>query len=128
MTRIPVLVYDGECGFCTRSVRLVDRLPVRVRVTPWQEADLAALGTTREQAEREVVWVGADGTVSGGAAAVADLLSSARFPFWVVGRVLALPVVRSVAAVAYRLVAANRHRLPGSTPACQLPPQQRPGA
>ncbi len=128
MSTTPVLIYDGDCGFCTRSVRLVERIPVRVRITPWQTTDLAALGTTRARAEREVVWVGTDGRVSGGAAAVADLLRSARFPFSLAGRVLALPVVRTLAALVYRAVAANRSRLPGTTPACQLPPDQRPGA
>lgn len=124
---MPVLIYDGDCGFCTRSVRLVERLPVSVRITPWQTTDLAALGTTRARAEREVVWVGTDGRISGGAAAVADLLRSARFPFSLVGRALGLPVVRTLAALVYRVVAANRSRLPGMTPACQLPPDRRPG-
>lgn len=123
-----LLVYDGDCGFCTRSVRLAGRLPVRVAVTPvpWQAADLAPLGITAQRAQREVVFVAPSGRVSGGAAAVAALLRHCRGPWRLAGDVVALPLVRAAAAGVYRIVAANRHRLPGATPACQLPRDQWP--
>ena len=125
---LPTLIYDGDCGFCTRSVRLVEHLPVRVRVVPWQEADLAALRTTEDRARHEVVWVPVRGRVRGGAAAVAQLLQHCRAPWPVLGRLMDLPLLRGLAELAYRGVANNRHRLPGATPACQLPADQRPGA
>ena len=124
---LPTLIYDGDCGFCTRSVRWVERLPVRVRVVPWQEADLAALRTTEDRARHEVVWVPPCGRVRGGAAAVAALLEHCRRPWPVLGRAMDAPLLRSAAEFAYRRVANNRHRLPGATPACQLPAEQRPG-
>lgn len=123
----PTLVYDGDCGFCTRSVRLVERLPVSARLVPWQEADLAALRTTEERARHEVLWVAGSGRVFGGAAAVAELLKQCRFPWWPLGVLLSAPVLRRLAEIGYRVIARNRHRLPGATPACQLPPDQRPG-
>ena len=125
---LPVLVYDGDCGFCTRSVRVVERLPVRARLVPWQEEDLAALGTTEARAREEVLLVTADRRVHGGAAAVAELLRHARGPWRAAGSIMAAPVVRTLAAWVYRWVAANRYRLPGAIPACQLPAHQRPGA
>ena len=128
MTERPLLIYDGDCGFCTRSVRVATRLPVRMRVRPWQEVDLAALGISAERARREVLWVAAHGQVSGGAAAVADLLRSCRAPWPLLGRLLSAPLVRGLAERAYRWVADNRYRLPGATPACQLPPEERPRA
>lgn len=128
MREVPVLVYDGDCGFCTRSVRWVERLPVRATVVPWQEADLAELRTTEARARHEVLWIARTGRVFGGAAAVAELLKECRFPLSVLGWVLSAPVVRTIADLAYRWVAANRSRLPGETPACQLPPERRPGA
>ncbi|MFR9731086.1 thiol-disulfide oxidoreductase DCC family protein [Saccharopolyspora sp. MS10] len=124
----PVLIYDGDCGFCTRSVRIAARLPLRARIAPWQEADLAALRTTEQRARHEVLWVDERGAVSGGAAAVAALLRHCGFPWSVPGFLLSLPVLRAVAALVYRAIAANRHRLPGATPACALPPERRPGA
>ncbi len=128
MSPTPVLIYDGDCGFCTRSVRLVERLPVEVRIVAWQDADLTALGTTEVRAQHEVLWVGVDGRVSGGAEAVAALLKHARFPWPLPGWIMSAPLVSTVADRVYRWVADNRYRMPGATPACQLPPEQRPGA
>jgi hypothetical protein len=34
---------------------------------------------------------------------------------------MALPGIRQLAGVVYRLVAKYRHKLPGGTPACKLP-------
>jgi predicted DCC family thiol-disulfide oxidoreductase YuxK len=127
MTERPLLIYDGDCGFCTRSARVAARLPVRMRVRPWQEVDLASLGTDEQRARHEVLWVSTSGRVSGGAAAVADLLKCCRAPWSLLGRVMSAPLVRGLAERVYRWVADNRYRLPGATPACELPPEQRPG-
>jgi predicted DCC family thiol-disulfide oxidoreductase YuxK len=37
----------------------------------------------------------------------------------IAGRILLLPGISWMAAHTYRLIATNRHRLPGGTPACQ---------
>nr|WP_017973371.1 DUF393 domain-containing protein [Actinopolyspora halophila] len=128
MSESCVLVYDGDCGFCTRSVRVAERLPVRTRVVPWQEADLDGLGVSEQRARREVLFVEhPGGRVHGGAGAVAALLRNCAGPWRFVGGFLAAPGVRACADAVYRAVARNRHRLPGETPACRLPPEQRPG-
>jgi len=124
----PVLVYDGDCGFCTKSARVAGRLPSRCDIVAWQHADLDALGTTQERAEYELLWVTPDGTVYGGADAVAMLLRDSGGAFALLGTALRLPGVRSVAHRLYRVIADNRYRLPGGTPACALPADQRPGA
>lgn len=120
MARRPVLLYDGDCAFCTTCAQLVER---RVRpdaaVTPWQFADLPGLGVTAEQATDAVQWIAADGSVRSGHEAVAAMLLTAGPVFGTAGRFLLLPGVTRVAARAYALVASNRHRLPGSTPACR---------
>jgi predicted DCC family thiol-disulfide oxidoreductase YuxK len=124
-----LLLYDGDCAFCTSTVQLIER---RVRppaeLVPWQFADLPSLGTTRTRVEREVVWIGRDGRVDGGAQAVASLLLEAGRGWAVVGTLLRLPLIRWLARLAYVVVSRNRHRLPGGTPACGLPPAQRPAA
>lgn len=125
---LPVLIYDGDCGFCTGSARLIERLPVRVRLTPWQEEDLTALGTTEERAQHEVLWVDETRRVSGGGMAIAELLKHCRNPWRLAGSALAAPGVRTVVDWVYRRVSENRHHLAFSTPACQLPENQRPGA
>ncbi|WP_020577732.1 polyprenol phosphomannose-dependent alpha 1,6 mannosyltransferase MptB [Actinopolymorpha alba] len=125
----PVLLYDGDCAFCTRSVRLIERwIRPSAALEPWQFADLDALGTTRARAEYEVLWVRRDRRVDGGAQAVARLLIHAGGGWALLGWSLRVPPIRWLAHLVYRLVANNRDRLPGGTPACALPADQRPGA
>jgi predicted DCC family thiol-disulfide oxidoreductase YuxK len=87
----------------------------------WQHADLAAFGLTAEEAAARVRYVGRDGTVSSGGAAVAAVLAEAGGAWRVVAWLLRAPGVRALTEVVYRLVARYRYRLPGGTPACRLP-------
>ena len=130
-----MFLYDGDCAFCTSCAHVIERrVPTRAEVVPWQHADLDALGVTRDAAEAAVLWIsaGAPGAapagsarrVDAGADAVARLLEDAGSWWRAVGWVLGHPPVLWLARPVYRLVARNRHRLPGGTPACQLP---RPG-
>ena len=116
----PVLVFDGDCAFCTSSARALGRIGPRAAVVPWQEADLEALGITAEQAIEAVQWVAADGAVLSGHRAIAATLATAGRGWRLIGRILTLPVISPLAAVVYRWVADNRHRLPGGTPACAV--------
>jgi predicted DCC family thiol-disulfide oxidoreductase YuxK len=118
----PVLLYDGDCAFCTSCARLIER---RVRpaaaVEPWQFADLEALGVSAEQATAAVQWIDAAGVRSGHEAIAATLRAGG--PLWhPLGHLLVLPGISALAARAYELVAANRYRLPGGTPACRVDP------
>ncbi len=117
----PVLVYDGDCGFCSACARAVRRwVPTLAEVVPWQQADLARLGLTPAEAAHVLWWVADDGSRSAGPEAVAALLRSSHRGWRVVGRVLAWPPVRAVAWPVYRWVARNRHRLPGRGDACAV--------
>ncbi|MEV4787204.1 DUF393 domain-containing protein [Streptomyces tuirus] len=118
----PVLIFDGDCGFCTTSVDLARRLVrPRCEAVAWQHADLVSLGVTEERACYEALWVTPTGRVYGGAQAVAKVLLSAGGVWTMWGAVLTLPPVRWVAHGVYRLVADNRGRLPGGTAACAVP-------
>ncbi|MFG3281749.1 thiol-disulfide oxidoreductase DCC family protein [Streptomyces sp. NPDC048111] len=124
----PVLVYDGDCAFCSSCVAFVERrIRPRCDTTPWQFADLAALGVVQQRAAYEVLWVTPDGRVRGGAQAVARLLLNAGGVWAVPGALLTLPPLRWIAHGLYRLVADHRDRMPGGTPACALPAARPPG-
>ncbi|MFN8147481.1 MAG: DCC1-like thiol-disulfide oxidoreductase family protein [Candidatus Nanopelagicales bacterium] len=128
-----VLVFDGDCGFCTTSVTwLADRFPGSFAIAPYQRVDLDALGLTARECDEKVQWIG-DVTApvttrAEGAAAVGRLLQAGgRVRGGAVGIAArglgTLALVRPtsyVADVVYAWVAANRQRLPGGTPACAL--------
>jgi predicted DCC family thiol-disulfide oxidoreductase YuxK len=121
----PVLVYDGDCAFCTSCARVLERIGPDAEIVAWQLTDLAGLGITEEQATDAVQWVQIDGTVHSGHEAISGVLSSAGRPWKIVGRMVLLPGISWPAAKVYRLVADNRYRLPGSTPACAVAEQDR---
>jgi predicted DCC family thiol-disulfide oxidoreductase YuxK len=126
MSSRPVLVYDGDCAFCTSSVLWAEEhIPFRAEATPWQFSDLTELGITQERAEHEVLWVTPIGDVYGGADAVAKLLLSAGGMWSVLGGAMRVTPVNYAMHGLYRLVANNRYRMPGGTPACAIPSAQR---
>jgi predicted DCC family thiol-disulfide oxidoreductase YuxK len=114
----PVLVFDGDCAFCTSCVRALERIGPDAEIVAWQLTDLAELGLTEQQAIDAVQWVEPDGTVRSGHEAIAAALGTAGGIWKIAGRGIVLPGISPVAATGYRLVADNRHRLPGGTPAC----------
>lgn len=116
----PVLLYDGDCGFCTTCVRLLERIEPDAEIIAWQLTDLAELGITEEQAADAVQWVQIDGAISSGHEAIAAVLSTAGGIWKIIGRTILVPGISWMAAKLYRLVADNRYRLPGSTPACAV--------
>ena len=125
--RVPWLIFDGDCAFCTTAVTwIAERLrrpgQLEPKYVPWQFTDLDAAGTTAERAQREVLWLDLRGQVVGGAPAVAAWLRYAGGPYRILGTLLRLPGIAQLADVVYRRIAANRHRLPGGSPACAMPP------
>jgi len=128
MSRDPMLVYDGDCTFCTFCVRFIEkRLPTPADLVTWQGTDLAAYGVTVQRAQYELLWIAPDGHVDGGAQAVAGLLLDSGGGWRLVGAALRVVPLRWLAHLVYRFVANNRSRLPGGTPACSVPAGRRPG-
>jgi predicted DCC family thiol-disulfide oxidoreductase YuxK len=121
-------LYDGDCAFCSSCVRFIERwIPTGAVITPWQFADLAALGVTEEAAGEAVLWVEPGRPTLAGPAAIARLLRTSQARAWrPAGAVLAVRPVTALAWPVYRWVARNRHRLPGGTAACALPRARRP--
>jgi len=117
-----VLVFDGDCAFCTTSANFITRrIRPRTEVRSSQSLDLAGLGLTSEQCALAVQWVGDDTSVRSGASAITAMLREAGTGWAALGRIGDLPGIRSAAGLGYRLIASNRHRLPGGTPACEMP-------
>jgi predicted DCC family thiol-disulfide oxidoreductase YuxK len=111
---MPVLIYDGDCAFCTWSAETGRRfLSPDVELLPWQKADLGAFELDEEAVTHSVQWVSPGRPPQAGHRAVASWMIMSGLPWSLVGRLLLVPPVSWLAAGAYRLVARNRHRIPG---------------
>jgi predicted DCC family thiol-disulfide oxidoreductase YuxK len=116
---VPVIVYDGDCGFCTSSIRWARaRIRALPAARPFQSFDVATVGLTRQDCERAVAFVDAQGSIHWGSRAVARILVGSGGAWSLLGRVMSVPGIRGLSAVTYRTIANNRHRLPGSTSSC----------
>jgi predicted DCC family thiol-disulfide oxidoreductase YuxK len=125
----PTLVYDADCGFCTRSVAFarhwVDRRG-RYDVHPWQALDLAAVGLTPQDCDAAAQFVTADGSIRSGHRAIASAATHGAPAWRPLGYLLLAPGVSALAARVYAWVADHRYRLPGGSAACARPTSQDP--
>jgi predicted DCC family thiol-disulfide oxidoreductase YuxK len=117
----PMLIFDGDCGFCTTTANWAGRrLPDDVRVVAWQFVELDDLGLTVDDVTTAAWWVDRWGHAHRGAQAAARALVAMGAPWAALGWIGRVPPASWVAAGLYRLVARYRYRLPGGTPACRL--------
>ena len=117
----PMLIFDGDCSFCTTSANWIEhRLPSGSRVEPWQRLDLGPLGLTEANVTTAAYWVDERGRTYRGHRSIAKALVAAGGVWKPVGVLLQVPPISWLAALGYVIVAKNRHRLPGGTPACKL--------
>jgi predicted DCC family thiol-disulfide oxidoreductase YuxK len=116
----PVVLFDGNCGFCTAAARWGERRwPGVVEVMAWQHADLELLGLDAERCATELQFVEADGAHAGGARAIGRWLRTAGGIWKPLGWLCLIPPTSWIAACLYKLVVANRRHLPGIEPACR---------
>src|SRR5262249_30075144 len=121
--RTSLLIFDGDCGFCTASASWLERgLRAPARTVSWQalgEDTLADLGLTVEQARQAAWWVDESGLLYKGDEAIGRSLAASGGWRRTAGLVILAPPLRWLAAPAYGLIAHYRYRLPGATPACR---------
>jgi|SRR5581483_8467248 predicted DCC family thiol-disulfide oxidoreductase YuxK len=123
----PVLVFDGQCGFCMRALGWLHRLDRkhRIETVPYQRPGVPeSIGATPSECEQSLQWRGPDSARLEGAAAVNAAFGTA------VGTSLPLALYRRSAGLQerlYRLVADNRRRLPGVSPWCARHPEDCAG-
>lgn len=121
-----VVLFDGTCAFCERSVRFIaTRDPggyfrFGASQNPAGAAVLAAHGVTREST-RSLVLI-EDGHVHLRSTAALRIAGRLTFPWSLAGYLLAVP--RPVRDAVYRVVAVIRHRLAGPSNACEIPPPE----
>ncbi|MDE2592285.1 MAG: DUF393 domain-containing protein [Actinomycetales bacterium] len=130
-----ILIYDGDCAFCQRCVDWGVRvLPAFPQALSYASIQPEAYGLSLEDV-RSSIWL-VDPTASLSerqagkaqwsghrAAARILLLQPTKSQFGLFWRVFGYLLILGgpISALGYRLIAKNRHRLPGATEACELP-------
>ena len=115
-----VIVYDGDCAFCELWVgRLRRGLPVVPRAIPSQSADLDGLGLSADDVAHYAWLITPERHIAGGAILRELLIHQPRPHLRFLGHLLGLWPITVITDGVYRLVAKNRHRLPGSQAACE---------
>lgn len=123
------LVYDADCGFCTRSARwLAGGRRNRVEIVPWQSSgELDTWGLTEDDVTARAYWVGSGGDVLPGSQAIGAAMVARGGLALPVGRVITSSFVRPLSGVVYGWVASNRYQMPGGTDTCRVPAGQKDG-
>ncbi|HAW10846.1 MAG TPA: DUF393 domain-containing protein [Chloroflexi bacterium] len=118
--RRPLLIFDGECGFCTACATWAERRLRDADVAPGQRVDLAAYGLTARDVSAAVWWIDRAGHLHRGHRAIGKALQACGRWWSLVSWMCLTPPFSWIAWAVYGLVARFRHRLPGSTPACRI--------
>ena len=120
-----IILFDGECAFCERSVRFIARrdggyFRFGASQSPEAAALLATHGTSRE-ATRSIILI-EDGQVYLRSTASLRIAQRMSAPWRWAGLLLWIP--QPVRDAVYRVVAAIRVRLAGRSNACEIPPPE----
>jgi predicted DCC family thiol-disulfide oxidoreductase YuxK len=122
--RRAVLLFDGDCGFCTTAARWAGKgFRHGERAEAWQllgDQGLEALGLSRLDVTQAAWWVDANGHRERGHRAVGRALQAGGGWRRGAGRIVLTVPTSWLAAGVYRLVVRWRYRLPGGTPACRV--------
>jgi predicted DCC family thiol-disulfide oxidoreductase YuxK len=105
----PLLIYDGDCGFCRRWIARWKRVTgARVEYAEYQRAAQRFPEIARAEFEQAVQWIEGDGRVLSGADAVFRLFDFAAESGGLLRRARGLPGFMPVARAAYRFIASHR--------------------
>jgi predicted DCC family thiol-disulfide oxidoreductase YuxK len=121
-----IILFDGTCAFCERSVRFIATRDPQAYFrfgasqTPQAAAMLARFGVSREST-RSIVLI-EDERIHLRSTAVLRIASRLTFPWRLAAALLWIPA--PIRDAVYRVVAAIRHRIAGTANACELPPPE----
>lgn len=118
-TPSPTLIFDGHCGYCAWAIDMLTSLDRTKRLTfmPWQVPGTLERTGLMEHQVREAAWLLDDQPYRGAEAMLKALALAIGHPW--PERFYRLPVVRWLADLTYRWVAAHRSWFKGTTPYCR---------
>jgi predicted DCC family thiol-disulfide oxidoreductase YuxK len=120
-----IILFDGTCAFCERSVRFIATrdngyFTFGASQNPEGRALLEKHGTSRE-ATRSLILIEND-EISLRSTAVLKIARRMTAPWRWASVFLLVP--RPIRDAVYRVVAAIRHRIAGQSNACEIPPPE----
>ena len=117
-----LLIYDGDCGFCSRTAAwLRRRLPRGYEVRASQRIeDLDSFNLSRREVHDAAYWIDPDGRQHRGHLAIVRALESSGGVLGPVARLGRVWPFEPLAAWLYDVIARNRHRFPGAADHCQI--------
>jgi len=117
-----LLIYDGDCGFCTRTAAwLRRRLPQGYRIQPSQRlASFEELGLDKMKVHEAAYWIDPDGRKHRGHRAIIRAVESSGGMLGPLSQAAKVWPLDPLASWMYGVVARNRHRFPGATDHCHL--------
>jgi len=120
-----IILFDGTCAFCERSVRLIATrdngyFQFGASQNPEGRALLERFGTSRE-ATRSIILIEGE-RIYLRSDAVLRIATRMRAPWKYAGVFLWVP--RPIRDAVYRVVAAIRMRIAGTSNACEIPPPE----
>jgi predicted DCC family thiol-disulfide oxidoreductase YuxK len=114
-----VLIYDGDCAFCTLWVnRLRSWLPAFPETKTSQSVSLDDYALSAEDVAKYAWYVTRTHQYAGHLAASALLRAQPVLGLRLLGVLIATPPISWIAALVYSFVSRFRHTLPGGTPSC----------
>lgn len=118
-----VLIYDGDCGFCTRTAAwLRRRLPPGYETRPSQRLpNLEELGLDRRKVHEAAYWIDPNGRKHRGHRAIMRAVESSGGMLGPLSRLMKVWPFDPLASWVYGIVARHRHLLPGGTDSCLVP-------
>ncbi|MGH7867232.1 MAG: thiol-disulfide oxidoreductase DCC family protein [Candidatus Dormibacteraceae bacterium] len=117
-----LLIYDGDCSFCSLCAMWVGhRVPRSTRIIASQSMDnLAEHGLTERDASSAAYWIDTSGRPWRGARGIARALMAIGGVWKFVGAIMDAPIVRWFSAAGYLTIVKFRRRLPGGSLACRI--------
>src|SRR5918992_3072841 len=94
-----LLIFDGDCGFCTWAAEWSERrLPPDARISPWQFLQWPSYGLTTKSASSAVYWIDPEGRPHRGHHAIARTLRVIGGVWEPLGVIMEAPVLTWLAA------------------------------
>lgn len=118
------LIFDGQCGFCTRAVGWIKRLDKhdRIRIHPFQRSGVKQRFELSESETQSAAWAFSRGRRVSGAGSI-NLALDAALGTGLFSAVYRVRAVRWLQDRAYMWIASHRYLLRGVTPWCSARPE-----